>query len=152
MIIHSFLEIALIPDNIVNPPGTLKTLGPAYEITFELKVNEFNGQILHLTTNNPRSGLCFRNIRRWSMIKIISIGDGIPTVVASERKVLDVYTDINGKNDVKFSSRKLETDTWYDVTISQKPSEDNPKVVCKESFWYENVCANHKLFFSICLN
>ena len=130
MIIHSFLEIALKPDNILNPPGTLETWGPAYEITFELKVNEFNGQILHLTTNNPRSGLCFRNIRRWSMIKIISIGDGIPTVVASERKVLDVYTDINGKNDVKFSSRKLETDTWYDVTISQKPSEENPKVVC----------------------
>ena len=151
MIMNSFSEIALKPDNILNPPGTLKTWGPAYEITFELKVNEFDGQILHLTTNNPRSGLCLRNIFRW-WSKIISAGDGIPTVVASERKVLDVYTDINGKNDVKFSSRKLETDTWYDVTISQKPSEDNPKVVCKESFWYENVSVNHKLFFSICLN
>ena len=85
-------------------------------------------------TNRRTDEQTFAIVKSLLRLKIIPVGDGIPTVVASERKVLDVYTDINGKNDVKFSSRKLETDTWYDVTISQKPSEDNPKVVCKESF------------------
>ena len=72
---------------------------------------------------------------RSCLIFNIGVGDGIPTVVAHKRKVLDIYTDINGKKDVKFSTRRLETDTWYDVRICQKPSEDNPRVVCKESLF-----------------
>ena len=83
--------------------------GPSYEISFELKVNKFDGQIIHLTRGrNP--------------------GDGIPTVFAANDR-LEVYTDINGEDDKKFVSRKIKARKWYYVVISQKPSAENQRVV-----------------------
>ena len=83
--------------------------GPSYEISFELKVNKFDGQIIHLTNEqNP--------------------GDGVPTVVAADNR-LEIYTDINGVDDKKFITREIKARKWYYVVISQKPSAKNPKVV-----------------------
>ena len=83
--------------------------GPSYEISFELKVNKFDGQIIHLTRGrNP--------------------GDGIPTVFAANDR-LEVYTDINGEDDKKFVSRKIKARKWYYVVISQKPSTKSSRDV-----------------------
>ena len=85
--------------------------GPSYEISFELKVNKFDGQIIHLTRGrNP--------------------GDGIPTVFAANDR-LEVYTDINGEDDKKFVSRKIKARKWYYVVISQKPSTKSSRYVSK---------------------
>ena len=83
--------------------------GPSYEISFELKVNKFDGQIIHLTRGRDP-------------------GDGIPTVFAANDR-LEVYTDINGEDDKKFVSRKIKARKWYYVVISQKPSAENQRVV-----------------------
>ena len=83
--------------------------GPSYEISFELKVNKFDGQIIHLTRGRDP-------------------GDGIPTINAANDR-LEVYTDINGEDNKKFVSRKIKARKWYYVVISQKPSAKNPKVV-----------------------
>ena len=99
------------PKEIV-PGGKIKeipTWGPSYEISFELKVNKFDGQIIYLTNEqNP--------------------GDGVPTVVAADNR-LEIYTDINGVDDKKFITREIKARKWYYVVISQKPSAKNPKVV-----------------------
>ena len=101
------------PKEIV-PGGKIKeipTWGPSYEISFELKVNKFDGQIIHLTRGrNP--------------------GDGIPTVFAANNR-LEVYTDINGEDDKKFVSRKIKARKWYYVVISQKPSTKSSRYVSK---------------------
>ena len=85
--------------------------GPSYEISFELKVNKFDGQIIHLTRGRDP-------------------GDGIPTVNAANDR-LEVYTDINGEDNKKFVSRKIKARKWYYVVISQKPSTKNSRYVSK---------------------
>ena len=58
-------EINVVDENLIKE---LPRWGPSYEISFELKVNRFDGQILHLTRGKDP-------------------GDGIPTVVAKNYRL-----------------------------------------------------------------
>ena len=74
-----------------------------------MKVNKFDGQIIHLTRGRDP-------------------GDGIPSVFAANDR-LEVYTDINGEDNKKFVSRKIKARKWYYVVISQKPSTKSSRYV-----------------------
>lgn len=88
----------------------IKSWGPAYEITFELKVKKFSGQVLYLTDGTRG-------------------GDGIPQVIAVKNR-LEVSTRVNGEI-LKLLTKILNINVWYHVTISQKQSRSNSKKVVK---------------------
>ena len=88
----------------------IKSWGPAFEITFELKVKKFSGQVLYLTDGTRG-------------------GDGIPQVIAVKNR-LEVSTRVNGEI-LKLLTKILNINVWYHVTISQKQSRSNIKKVVK---------------------
>ena len=87
---------------------TIKSWGPSYEIRFKIKVDKFDGQVLHLGTGRRDE-------------------DGIPTVEAINKR-LEVTTIINGEA-MKYVTHKIKSDIWYNVLIQQKKSKQNPDKV-----------------------
>ena len=88
----------------------INSWGPAFEITFELKVKKFSGQVLYLTDGTRA-------------------GDGIPQVIAVKNR-LEVSTKVNGEI-LKLLTKILNINVWYHITISQKQSSSNIKKVVK---------------------
>ena len=83
--------------------------GPAYVITFEVRITQFDGQLVYFGTKN---------------------GDSVPSVVAKNNKLI-ITTFVHGK-EIEISSEEIKTNTKYTVTISQLPSsEDTNQVLIK---------------------
>ena len=96
-------ELAVTNNNFLED---IKSWGPAFEITFELKVKKFSGQVLYLTDGTRR-------------------GDGIPQVIAVKNR-LEVSTRVNGEI-LKLLTQILNINVWYHITISQKQSRSDIK-------------------------
>ena len=94
-------------DNLIEE---LRTWGPAFEITFEIKVKKFTGQVLYLTDGTR-------------------IGDGIPQVMAVKNR-LEVSTRVKGEI-LKILTQILNINVWYHITISQKQSTSSFKKVAR---------------------
>ena len=90
----------------------IRSWGPAFEITFEIKVKKFTGQVLYLT-DGTRTG----------------DGDGIPQVIAVKNR-LEVSTRVKGEI-LKIFTKFLNINVWYHITISQKHSTSSLKKVVK---------------------
>ena len=90
----------------------IKSWGPTFEITFEIKVKKFTGQVLYLTTGTIRGG-------------------GIPEVIAVKNR-LEVSTRVQGEI-LKIHTKLLNINVWYHITISQKPSSRSLKQVASFS-------------------
>ena len=86
----------------------IKSWGPTFEITFEINVKEFTGQVLYLTDGTKR-------------------GEGIPQVIAVQNR-LEVSTRVQGEI-LKIHTKLLKINVWYHITISQKPSSRSLKKV-----------------------
>ena len=93
----------------------LRSWGPAFEITFEIKVKKFTGQVLYLTDGKRT-------------------GDGIPQVIAVKNR-LEVSTRVKGEI-LKIFTKFLNINVWYHITISQKQSTSSLKKVA--SFYLFN--------------
>ena len=94
-------------DNLIEE---LRSWGPAFEITFEIKVKKFTGQVLYLTDGTRT-------------------GDGIPQVIAVKNR-LEVKTRVKGEI-LKIFTKFLNINVWYHITISQKQSTSSLKKVAK---------------------
>ena len=98
----------------------IKSWGPTFEITFEIKVKKFSGQVLYLTDGTLR-------------------GEGIPEVIAVrigrlyQSGRLEVSTRVHGEV-LKIFTKPLKIDVWYHITISQKPSTRSIKKVASRCF------------------
>ena len=92
-----------------NPVITLPEWGPSYLVIFKMKLRQFSGQVIYFGTE---------------------VGEGVPSVVASRNKKLDITTTIRGK-EISASTKTLKTNTEYTISISQKPSSRNRKQVYK---------------------
>ena len=101
-----YLDIAVKKFHRLKP--TIKSWGPSYEIKFKIRVNKFDGQVLHLGTGKRDE-------------------DGVPTVEAINER-LEVTTIINGKA-MKYLTSEIKPEIWYDVLIQQKKSKKNPDKV-----------------------
>ena len=86
----------------------IKTWGPSFEIQFDIKIQQFTGQIVYLTDGTRR-------------------GDGIPQVIAVNNR-LEVSSRVNGEI-LKIYTQFLKINVWYHITISQKQSTKSARKV-----------------------
>ena len=89
------------------PVTTLKEWGPSYLIEFKVRISQFSGQVIYFGTAG---------------------GKGVPSVVSSRDGKLEITSIIHGK-EVSASTEKLKRNIEYTITISQKPSSKNSRVV-----------------------
>ena len=92
-----YVEIMVEKYNLMKP--ILESWGPSYEIRFKIRVKRFEGQVLHLCTGRRAE-------------------DGVPTVEAINQR-LEVTTIIDARP-MKFITKKIKQDIWYEVLIKQK--------------------------------
>ena len=96
----------------------MNSWGPAFEITFEIKVKKFTGQVLYLTDGTRR-------------------GDGIPEIFALNNR-LEIKTRVKSHN-LKLFTQRLEINIWYHISISQKLAIRSRKKVFHELFYHLNI-------------
>ena len=79
-------------------------------VIFKVNLEQFSGQVIFFGTKGER---------------------GVPSVIASNDEKLVITSAIHGKQ-ISITTKTLKRNTEYTITISQKPSSKENKVVLKQ--------------------